>query len=161
MKKKKVNKYQWVHEGKSSHLSEMQASFLFSQLKNFKKNLIKKKKIFFKYYNELLDYSKNFELPSFNNYNESNFHTFFLVLKTMRKRKLFLKYMNKNNIQSVIHYEPLHASRIGKKIYKKKDLAKTFSMSKRIARLPNFYQISDKDINFVIKKVINFFKIDK
>ena len=69
--------------------------------------------------------------------------------------------MNKNKIQSVIHYEPLHASRIGKKIYKKNDLKKTFSMSKRIVRLPNFYQISNKDISFVVKKVINFLKIEK
>lgn len=159
--KKKVNKYQWVQEGKSSHLSEMQAAFLFSQLKNFKKNFIKKKNIFLKYYDGLKKYSDHFDLPKFNSYNDTNFHTFFLVLKTIEKRKLFLEFMNKNKIQCVIHYEPLHVSRIGKKIYKKNDLKKTFSMSKRIARLPNFYQISDKDINFVIKNVINFLKIEK
>lgn len=34
-------------------------------------------------------------------------------------------------------------------------------MSKRIVRLPNFYQISNKDISFVVKKVINFLKIEK
>ena len=159
--KKKVNKYQWVQEGKSSHLSEMQAAFLFSQLKSFKTNLIKKKKIFLQYYNKLKNYTDHFDLPKFNIYNDTNFHTFFLVLKTIRKRKLFLEFMNKNKIQAVIHYEPLHASRIGKKIYKKNDLKKTFSMSKRIVRLPNFYQISNKDISFVVKKVINFLKIEK
>ena len=46
--KKKINKYQWVQEGKSSHLSEIQAAFLLSQLKTFKNNLIKKKKNFSK-----------------------------------------------------------------------------------------------------------------
>ena len=77
MKKKKVNKYQWVQEGKSSHLSEMQAAFLFSQLKSFKTNLTKKKKIFLKYYNGLKNYSDYFDLPKFNSYNNTNFHTFF------------------------------------------------------------------------------------
>ena len=73
--------------GKSSHLSEIQAAFLLSQLKTFKNNLIKKKKIFQKYLNNLKNYTEHFDLPRFNSYNETNFHTFFLVLKTIKKKE--------------------------------------------------------------------------
>lgn len=44
--KKKINKYQWVDNGKSYHLSEIQAAFLLSQLKFLEKNLRIKKKFF-------------------------------------------------------------------------------------------------------------------
>jgi dTDP-4-amino-4,6-dideoxygalactose transaminase len=158
--KKIINRYEWVAEGKSSHISELQAAFLLAQLKNFKKNLKQKKNIFYQYFNKLTQYDKYFSLPIINKKNKSNFHTFFLVIKNQRERQKFIKFMNKNFIQAVGHYEPLHTSIIGKKIYKKKDLFSTYDLSKRIVRLPNYYSINKKQIDFVIKKTIEYFKID-
>lgn len=158
--KKLINKYQWVVQGKSSHISELQAAFLLAQLKNFKKNLRQKRKIFYQYFNKLKQYDNYFTLPIFNKKNKSNFHTFFLVLKSQKERLKFIQFMKKNYIQTVIHYEPLHASIIGKKIYKKKDLFTTYNLSKRIVRLPNYYSINKKQIDNVVKKTIEYFKID-
>ena len=158
--KKLINRYQWVAEGKSSHISELQAAFLLTQLKNFKKNLKKKKNIFYQYFNKLKKYNNHFNLPIFNKKNKSNFHTFFLVLKSPKERQKFIQFMKKNYIQAVIHYEPLHESVIGKKIYKKKDLFTTYDLSKRIVRLPNYYDINKKQINHIIKNTIEYFKID-
>ena len=101
--KKLINKYQWVAEGKSSHISELQAAFLLTQLKNFKKNLKQKKNIFYQYFNKLKKYDNYFNLPIFNKKNKSNFHTFFLVLKSSKEREKFIQFMKKNYIQAVIH----------------------------------------------------------
>lgn len=158
--KKKINKYQWVDNGKSYHLSEIQSAFLFSQLKYLEKNLRIKKKIFFNYYNQLKIYDKYFQLPNFNKFNESNYHIFFIVVKNKSTRQSFLNFMNKNLIQTVIHYEPLHASSIGRKLYKEKDLKRTYDLSKRIIRFPSYVGITDKEIKKTVNLTLKFFKID-
>ncbi len=121
---KSVNKYQWMISGKSSHLSEMQAAFLLSQLRILKKNTIIKKKIFFKYFKKLSSFKNHFTVPSFNKFNQTNYHSFFIVVKKKITRQKFIQFMKRNNIQTVIHYEPLHFSKVGKLLYKKNDLKK-------------------------------------
>ena len=158
--KKKINKYQWVDNGKSYHLSEIQAAFLLSQLKFLEKNLRIKKKIFFSYYTQLKDHDKFFKLPSFNQFNKSNYHIFFIVVKSKSIRQSFLNYMNKNLIQTVIHYEPLHSSNVGRKLYKKKDLKKTYDLSKRIIRFPSYVGLTEKEIKRAVNLTLKFFKID-
>ena len=69
--------------------------------------------------------------------------------------------MKKNNIQTVIHYEPLHFSKVGKSIYKKNDLKKNYNISKRIVRFPSYVGIENHKIKRVINKTLEYFNIDK
>jgi dTDP-4-amino-4,6-dideoxygalactose transaminase len=159
---KLVNKYQWVTEGKSSHLSEMQAAFLYAQLKNNKNIIRKRKKIYEKYYIKLNtpELQKYFLLPRAVDYNKSNYHIFYLVLNNRFQRTDFLDYLNTNCIQAVIHYEPLHASKVGKKIYKNQnnELVSTFILSKSLVRLPLHEKITSKQINYIVNKIKKYFK---
>jgi dTDP-4-amino-4,6-dideoxygalactose transaminase len=159
---KLVNKYQWVTEGKSSHLSELQAAFLYAQLKNNKNIIRKRKKIYEKYYIRLNtpQLKKYFSLPPAVDYNKSNYHIFYLVLNNRFQRTDFLDYLNTNCIQGVIHYEPLHSSKVGKKIYKNRnnELISTFILSKSLVRLPLHEKITDKQINYIVNKIEKYFK---
>jgi dTDP-4-amino-4,6-dideoxygalactose transaminase len=159
---KLVNKYQWVTEGKSSHMSELQAAFLYAQLKNYKSIIKKRKKLFDKYYLKLdkLQLKNYFLLPRITDYNTSNYHIFYLVLSNRLLRTDFLDYLNRNYIQAVIHYEPLHASKVGKKIYRNKnnELIETFILSKSLVRLPLHEKINDKKINYIVNKIDKYFK---
>jgi len=156
-----VTKYQWMISGKSCHLSEMQAAFLLPQLKSLKKNTTIKRKIFLEYFKKLSTFKNYFNVPAFNKFNKSNYHSFFIVVKKNIIRQKFIKFMKKNNIQTVIHYEPLHFSKVGKSLYKKKDLKKTYNLSKRIIRFPSYVGIKDNQIKRVINKTLEYFNIDK
>ena len=81
-------------------------------------------------------------------------------MKLNQVRQSFLNYMNKNLIQTVIHYEPLHSSNVGRKLYKKKDLKKTYDLSKRIIRFPSYVGLTEKEIKRAVNLTLKFFKID-
>jgi dTDP-4-amino-4,6-dideoxygalactose transaminase len=82
------------------------------------------------------------------------------VLNNRFQRTDFLDYLNTNCIQGVIHYEPLHSSKVGKKIYKNRnnELISTFILSKSLVRLPLHEKITDKQINYIVNKIEKYFK---
>ena len=82
------------------------------------------------------------------------------MLNNRFQRTDFLNYLNTNCIQAVIHYEPLHASKVGKKIYKNQnnELISTFILSKSLVRLPLHEKITNKQINYIVYKIEKYFK---
>ena len=116
-----VKKYTWVDYGSSYGLSEINATILYSQLKQAKKIIKKRINIFNKYQKELksLEIKKLIKRPSIPKYAKHNGHIFYLIVNSNQRNNL-IKYLKQKKINSVFHYIPLHNSLFGKKKSKKK-----------------------------------------
>ena len=148
-----VKKYTWVDIGSSYGLSEINCAFLYCQLLKIKKIIRKRIKIwnlYFKYFSKL----KNIQNPQIPKYNKHNGHIYYVILKNFFLRDKILKVFNKEKINAVFHYVPLHSSKAGKKYARiAGNLSNTVLISKSLVRLPLFY---DFKISYV-KKIFNIF----
>lgn len=155
------SKYTWVETGGSYYPNEITAAFLYAQLKNVKKNILSRK-IIYKIYASELSELKKYNHINFNNFPtgyKSNFHSFFIILKTQKIREDLRKYLLKTHIHSYIGYIPLHSSPMGMKLgNKKNDLNKTEILSKKILRLPLHNNLTVKDVIYITSKIKDFFK---
>jgi dTDP-4-amino-4,6-dideoxygalactose transaminase len=110
-----VKKYTWVDYGSSYGLSEINAAFLYGQLKQAKK-ITRKRLAIFKLYHKLL---KNLEIkklitrPTIPLYAKPNGHMYYILVKNNKRDKL-IKYLKQKKINTVFHYIPLHSSPFGK-----------------------------------------------
>lgn len=155
-----VDKYTWVDYGSSYLPSDLNAAYLYAQL-------------------EKADEINENRLTSWNSYHDAfqglgeagklglpiipkecihNAHMYYVKLRDLKQRTRFLSYMRENDICSVFHYIPLHSSSAGMKygVFHGEDIYTTIE-SERIARLPMYYGLSEKDREYVIKKVVDFF----
>ena len=155
-----VKKYSWVDLGSSYALSEINASFLYSQLKeanNINRTRIKIWKLYDRLFKKF-EKKYKFKRPFIPNNTKINGHSYFIIIKK-ENRSNFLTYLKKNNIMGLFHYIPLHSSHYGKKISKQSyNLQNTDEISQSIVRMPLHLKLSEKDINFIVKKTINYFK---
>ena len=155
------SKYTWVETGGSYYPNEITAAFLYPQIRNVKKN-ISSRKIIYKLYEKELSELKKYSLINFNKLPKgykSNFHSFFIILKTHRVREDLRKFLLKSYIHSYIGYIPLHSSPMGIKLgNKKNDLNKTELFSKKILRLPLHNNMTVKDVIYTTSKIRDFFK---
>jgi dTDP-4-amino-4,6-dideoxygalactose transaminase len=148
-----VKKYTWVDIGSSYGLSEINCAYLYCQLLKIKKIIHKRIKIwnlYYKYFSKL----KNIQNPQIPKYNKHNGHIYYVILKNFFLRDKILKVFNKEKINAVFHYVPLHSSKAGKKYTRiSGNLSNTVLISKSLVRLPLFY---DFKISYV-KKIFNIF----
>lgn len=86
---------------------------------------------------------------------DSSYHLFPILLDA-KKRKEFTEYMFKNKIEVGTHYQNITTFKFYKKFSKK--LPITEDIDKRIVTLPIHNLLSEKDIEFIIEKTLNFIK---
>jgi dTDP-4-amino-4,6-dideoxygalactose transaminase len=148
----KVNKFGYV-----SRMDEIQASILNFRLKNLKR-IIAIRRNNASYYISLLKNCKNIYIPKENKYQYSTYHTF--VIQTS-KRDSLKSYLLKKGVDTKIHYPiPIHLQPASKKfLYKKGSFPITESQSKKILTLPINQYIKRKEIKYICKQIINFYKI--
>ena len=152
--------YSWVEIGSSFLLPELNASYLFPQFGDLK-NIIKyRSKLYKRYINNFKEWlGDEFTICDYF-FSKYNFHALVIVLKK-NQRVNFLNYLKKYNINAFIGYVPLHTSKIGKKfLFKKQQLKITEEVSKKLVRLPLHNSLKIKDVDFVTKKIKNFFEIN-
>ena len=156
-------KYSWVELGGSYYPTELNAAFLYAQLREIKKNLKQRKTIYNEYYENLLFLKENNYLY-FNEFEKeyvTNYHAFFVILKSASTCQKLRKFLLKFKIQAFIGYVPLHSSPMGIKLgNNKSDLPITESLSKKILRLPLHNKMKKKDALFVSTKILSFFRIN-
>jgi dTDP-4-amino-4,6-dideoxygalactose transaminase len=154
-----IKKYSWVDIGSSYALSEINAAFLYAQLKKVRK-ITKKRKSLFNLYDQQLKILEDNgfilrnTIPSYSGYNG---HIYYIqILK--KKRSDLIKYLNKKSINSVFHYIPLHSSAYGRKngLIKMK-MVNTNTISNNLIRLPMYYKLKNKDIKMICKNIFDFF----
>lgn len=158
MNLKKIKYYSWVDIGSAFLMTELSASYLSPQIKNYKKIFLKRSKLYFRYLKLLKKINEgNFYIPNNFKY-RYNYHAFVLILEKNNREK-FLKYLKKNKINAVISYTPLHRSIAGKKFSKFKGvLINTDNYVKKIVRLPLHDSLTSKQVDYICMKIKHFFK---
>lgn len=152
-----VNQYCWVDIGSSYVLSDLNAAYLYPQIKKYKKINDKRLAIVKRYSQKikLKDPSYFIQTPL---YNQSNGHMCAVVCSNNRQRQAFIRFMKKNGVMTPFHYVSLHSSPYIKKMYHRKDhLPDTDLLSKCLVRLPLYYDLKQKQVNRVIYLVNKFF----
>ena len=158
--KKIVKKYTWVDLGSSYSLSEINAAFLYSQLKKAKE--ITRKRIYiWRTYNKFFSkLEKKYQItrPFVPKYAGINGHSYFIFIKKNLRNDM-LNFLNKKNIMAIFHYIPLHSSPYGKKLSKTNfTLENTDLKAASIIRLPMHLYIKEREIKHISNKVIEYFK---
>jgi len=153
-----VKKYTWVDYGSSYGLSEINAAFLYSQLKQAKK-ITRKRLAIFKLYNKLLEkleIKKLIKRPTIPTYAKANGHMYYILVKNNKRDKL-LKYLKQKKINTVFHYIPLHSSPFGKlKVTTKSTMHNTNVIANTLLRLPMHQSLNNLDIKIITNKILNF-----
>lgn len=154
----KVPYYEWVDIGSKYQMNELNAMVLYEQLQN-ENTIISARKAMVKYYYKKLKplADKNcFKLIG-KNFIDNCLHEFYLILNNQNDRDLLCNFLSKYNIQSMFHYIPLHTSQMGKKIAKYHGGVNTENIAGQILRLPLNTKLNLDDIDFIVKKINDFF----
>jgi dTDP-4-amino-4,6-dideoxygalactose transaminase len=157
-----VDKYSWVDFGSSYLLSDLLSAYLKAQLEEREKIFQKRKEIWSNYANQIRKWSieNNVLLPFIPPGCEQSYHMFYMILPDHQSRSRMIAHLKKRGIKSVFHYIPLHTSPMGQQFgYGEGDLPVTESISKRLLRLPFYYDLSPEDQDRVIQtiKEVHFF----
>ena len=152
-----VNKYQWVENCSNYYLSEFSSLILYFQLVSAKKRLRKRKRIWLRYFDFLtkLEHRGLFSLPKLKDFDDSNYHLFYLKFELGFDQKLFIKFMEDRNITTPFHYQNLATSPMANTLsINNLYLNITDDLSDRIVRLPLFDDLKF----FEQRKVLNIIK---
>ena len=146
-----IRKYDHKFSGRNSRLDTIQAGILNIKLKNYKK-VIKKRNLLAKIYFDELSDLKNIELFKLDKKNLTVFHQF--VIRTNSRNKL-KRFLEKNKIQTMIHY-PYMLNEL--KFFKnRKKLNKSYNLGKKILSLPISEEHTEKEIKFITSKIKKFY----
>ena len=153
-----VKKYTWVDYGSSYGLSEINAAFLYGQLKQAKK-ITKKRLAILKLYHKLLENLEMRKLitrPKIPSYGKTNGHMYYILVKNNKRDKL-IKYLQQKKIYTVFHYIPLHSSPFGKlKATTKSTMQSTNMISNTLLRLPMHSKLQSKEVIKICVAISNF-----
>lgn len=156
-----VDKYTWVDFGDSYLPSELNAAYLWAQLQKadeINDNRLDSWNKYFKAFSPLMDEGK-VELPVVPDGCVHNAHMFYLKCKSLEERSSLISFLKENGVMAVFHYVPLHSAPAGLKFgrFFGED-AFTTKESDRLVRLPLYYNLSEEDINTVIRLVKKFYE---
>ncbi len=143
---------QYIHEeiGYNSRLDSLQAAILRIKLRYLDKWFDERRSVAEKYTNALLPLGIVVpEVP------EGNVHTYHQYSVRSEDRDVVLKYLNDNGVPSRVYYPvPLHLQPCYKDLgYDAGDLPITESVCKSIFSLPVYPELTDEQINYVVKKI--------
>ena len=141
---RKDTKYDITELGWNYYMNEFSAVIGLKQLSKLNKVNKFRKKIAKRYCEEIEIENK---MP-FNN--ECSYHLYWIRVKNREK---FMKEMNKAGIETGIHYNPIHKMSF---YYQKKKLPVTEKITKEIVSIPMHPNLTEKDIELIIKNVNKF-----
>ncbi len=154
---KKQKYYSWIENGSSFLLTELSASYLLPQLKDYQNILNYRSKLYKRYVKNFSKWVSD-EFYICNNYMyKYNYHALVIILKKNNRDK-FLNFLRKYKIYPFIGYIPLHQSKAGKKyLMRKQKLEKTNLYGNKTIRLPLHNKLKVNDIDFITNKIKSFF----
>ncbi len=154
-----VDKYRWIDYGSSYLPSEMNAAYLYAQLEECEKINRKRHQIYDYYHRHLapLEEAGLIERPFVPEGIEHNAHMYYIKVKDLETRTGLIAYLKENGIYSAFHYVPLHSSPAGMKFgrFSGEDVYTTRE-SERLLRLPMFYNLPMSDVEYIVKKILEF-----
>lgn len=155
----KVNKYEWVGLGSSFLPSEFTAAILYSQLKIKDRIISKRLQIWNRYHDNLVELQNDNQLREIRYpfYSTNNAHMYFIVTKSFEERENLINYLKDNKISAVSHYLSLNKSPFFLKNNPKVDLKNSDMFSNCLLRLPLFYDLRIKEVDYICSIVKNFY----
>lgn len=156
-----VDKYQWMDLGSSFLPSELQAAYLWPQLLESVSINDHRLNLWHRYDKAFAGLAEAglISLAQVPAYSSHNAHMFFIKLKDASQRQAMIKHLDRESIDSVFHYVPLHSSRGGKKYGRFHGTDRfTTKESERLLRLPIWYGMREADQDRVIQSVKSFFR---
>ena len=154
-----VNKYGWVDTGSSFLPSDIIAAFLYAQLEHL--NDIQKKRIHIwnSYHKAFQAIKSKVILPTIPAYATVNGHMYYIVTKSLKERNELIQFLKERNIHAVFHYLSLHQSDYYRHHFNERpNLPMSDFYTDRLLRLPLFYTLTEKELNFIIKSILNFYE---
>lgn len=155
-----VDKYRWVDFGSSYLPSELNAAYLYAQLELAQEIYDWRMARWDQYKEGLLPLEKAglLELPVVPEGCAHNAHMFYVKLKDLEERTVFLRYLKEHGVESVFHYIPLHTAPAGLKYCRFHGEDRyTTRESERLARLPMYYGLTEAEADTVIRTIRGFF----
>ena len=154
-----VSRYHWIDIGSSFLASDISAAYLYSQLSVIDEIQQKRKDIWNKYYNELkpLGNSGLLCLPFVPEDSAHNAHIFYIVCKSGETRDEYIKYMLAHDVKVQFHYLTLHNSPYHRSLHDGRKLPNAKRFDECLVRLPLFPDLSEQQIEKVIKNTYGFF----
>lgn len=156
-----VDKYTWVDLGSSYLQSELNCAYLYAQIEN--PDIINNDRLqSWNTYYELLTPLKEkgcIDLPIVPEGCVHNAHMFYMKTKDLEERSKLIAFLKENGIGAVFHYIPLHSSPAGQQFGRFHGEDKyTTKESERLLRLPMYYGLEKKDIEYVVSKIKEFYE---
>ena len=156
-----ADKYTWVDIGSSFLPSELIAAFLFAQFEQAEEITRRRISNWEYYKKELneLEQKGRLRLPIIPSYAKHNAHMFYILLESGTVRDGLMGYLRERGILAVFHYIPLHSSPMGMSMnYKEGMFPITESLSRKILRLPLFYDLKREEQDRVVNGISDFLK---
>ena len=152
-----VNKYGWVDMGSSFLPSEFNAAYLWAQLEQLDDIQGKRKHIWNLYFEGLNGKIGNeVKLPYIPEYATNNAHMFYLLCPSLEYRTALMKFLKENDVQTTFHYLPLHSSKYYEDKHDGRELPNCDRYGDTLVRLPLFYELTDWEIDKIVKLIIEF-----
>ncbi len=153
-----VDKYNWVDIGSSFLTSEINAAFLFAQLEELEDIQCKRITIWNQYYKDLVKLSNlGINLPYIPKYATNNAHMFYLVCRSNSERNNLIYYLKNKNINAVFHYICLHDSPYFFEQHDDRKMPNAKKFENCLVRLPLWVDMKNKEVQYVIQKVLEFY----
>jgi len=156
-----IDKYSWVSLGSSYLPSELNAAYLYPQLKEAGRINEKRKKSWNRYQGLLkpLEESGKIKLPYVPETCEHNAHMFYIKTRDGKEREILRNYLLEQEVIALAHYVPLHTSLQGKKCgtFCGTDHF-TSETADTILRLPLYTDITEEQIEYVCDCIMRFYK---
>lgn len=152
------NKGELIMQGRNSRLDELQAELILHKLKYLENDTKKRQKIAQIYKKKLKNYVI---IPNRNIKSEivHTYHRYVIRLKNNYQRNQLKMYLQKLKIETKIHYtKPIHQYKCFAKYSFKKRLKNSENQSSTILSLPINHFMTFKEVNFVIRSIIRFFR---
>jgi dTDP-4-amino-4,6-dideoxygalactose transaminase len=97
------------------------------------------------------------DLPRIPENCKHNAHIFHIRTAQPEDRDKLISFLKEKGITASFHYTPLHLSEFGKQYEFRGNDFNTVHESRRLARLPMYFSLTDDEINYVVKAVFEFF----
>jgi dTDP-4-amino-4,6-dideoxygalactose transaminase len=151
-----VDKYSWVDVGSSYGLSELNAAFLWAQLEaaeELTRDRLRTWSIYHEAF-ESLEEEGLLRRPVVPDSVEHNAHIYYVLVEDLHTRTEVIRDLNRNNVNALFHYVPLHSSRAGRRYGRVHGrLPHTDAAAERLIRLPLWSGMTESQALRVIEAV--------
>lgn len=156
-----VDKYSWVDLGSSYLMNDVSAAYLWGQIERVDEINDDRISSWKRYHDRLKELAEKGFIKIAHIPNECTFnaHMFYIKVKDLNERTALLKYLGESEVLAVFHYVPLHSAEAGLKFGRFSGGDKyTTRESERLIRLPMYFGLSKTDIDFIARKIGDFYE---